>query len=164
MVVLLQRRGNGCDGRCMLSVATVWLVAVAGLLLSSISIHDDRALVASFSVFSPTTHVAPNTRFGATASSVKIFQQASSPRRGPPSSVRRRKTVLYRIRCENKYYQLEEMEDRETCTTELFLKEDGQILIGETDGPLWTEAVGKLHSLVVEYLCLSERINVCADF
>jgi hypothetical protein len=50
--------------------------------------------------------------------------------------------MLYRIRCENKYYQLEEMEDRENCTTELFLKEDGQVLIGETDGPLWTEAVG----------------------
>jgi hypothetical protein len=34
------------------------------------------------------------------------------------------------------------MEDRENCTTELFLKEDGQVLIGETDGPLWREATG----------------------
>jgi hypothetical protein len=53
------------------------------------------------------------------------------------------KTVLFRIRCENKYYQLEEMEDRENCTTELFLKEDGTVLIGDTDGPLWTSAVGE---------------------
>lgn len=53
------------------------------------------------------------------------------------------KTVLFRIRCENKYYQLEEMEDRENCTTELFLKEDGTILLGDTDGPLWSTAVGE---------------------
>lgn len=58
-------------------------------------------------------------------------------------------TVLFRIRCENKYYQLEEMEDRENCTTELFLKEDGEVLIGETDGPLWSEAVGTYLEVVV---------------
>lgn len=52
-------------------------------------------------------------------------------------------TVLFRIRCENKYYQLEEMEDRENCTTELFLKEDGTVLVGDTDGPLWTDAKGE---------------------
>jgi WW domain len=49
---------------------------------------------------------------------------------------------LYGIRCENKYYRLEEMEDRETCTTELFLKEDGTVLLGDTDGPLWESATG----------------------
>lgn len=34
------------------------------------------------------------------------------------------------------------MEDRDSCTTELYLKEDGVVLIGETDGPLWREATG----------------------
>jgi hypothetical protein len=53
------------------------------------------------------------------------------------------KTVLFRIRCENKYYQLEEMEDRDNATTELFLKEDGTVLLGDTDGPLWTSATGE---------------------
>lgn len=51
--------------------------------------------------------------------------------------------VVFGIRCENKYYQLEEREDKESCTTELFLLEDGGIAFGETDGPLWTEAVGQ---------------------
>lgn len=50
--------------------------------------------------------------------------------------------AMYGIRCENKYYQLEEMEDKESCTTELFLLEDGGVEFGETDGPLWTSAVG----------------------
>ncbi len=51
-------------------------------------------------------------------------------------------TIMYRIRCENKYYQLEELEDADNCTTELFLKEDGTVDIGETDGPLFSKAVG----------------------
>jgi len=52
------------------------------------------------------------------------------------------RTIMYRIRCENKYYQLEELEDAENGTTELFLKEDGMVDIGETDGPLFSKAVG----------------------
>ncbi|VEU42721.1 unnamed protein product [Pseudo-nitzschia multistriata] len=51
-------------------------------------------------------------------------------------------TVMYRIRCENKYYQLEELEDADNCTTELFLKEDGTMDIMETDGPIFKKAVG----------------------
>jgi len=51
-------------------------------------------------------------------------------------------TVMFRIRCENKYYQLEELEDADNCTTELFLKEDGTVDVMETDGPLFSEAVG----------------------
>lgn len=51
-------------------------------------------------------------------------------------------TVMYRIRCENKYYQLEELEDADNCTTELFLKEDGTVDIMGTDGPLFSKAVG----------------------
>ena len=49
---------------------------------------------------------------------------------------------MYEVRCDNKYYQLEELEDKETCTTELFLKPDRTIEFGETDGPLWTAASG----------------------
>ncbi|KAL7564732.1 hypothetical protein ACA910_010143 [Epithemia clementina (nom. ined.)] len=54
-------------------------------------------------------------------------------------------SALFAIRCENKYYQLEEMEDRENSTTELFLKADGTVLIGDTDGPLWLSAEGTWH-------------------
>uniref|UniRef100_A0A7S4ALF6 Uncharacterized protein n=1 Tax=Pseudo-nitzschia australis TaxID=44445 RepID=A0A7S4ALF6_9STRA len=51
-------------------------------------------------------------------------------------------TIMYRIRCENKYYQLEELEDADNCTTELFLKHDGTVDVMETDGPLFSKAVG----------------------
>ena len=60
-----------------------------------------------------------------------------------PFATKKPLTIMYRIRCENKYYQLEELEDAENCTTELFLKEDGTVDIGETDGPLFTKATGK---------------------
>lgn len=41
-----------------------------------------------------------------------------------------------------RYFQLEESEDQETCTTELFFNADGSIFLGETDGPLPTRASG----------------------
>lgn len=68
----------------------------------------------------------------------------SRPRiRETPFAAKKPLTIMYRIRCENKYYQLEELEDADNCTTELFLKEDGTVDIGETDGPLFSKAVGK---------------------
>jgi len=51
-------------------------------------------------------------------------------------------TELSAIRCYDKYYQLEEMEDRDTCTTELFLRADGVIEFGDTDGPKYMAAAG----------------------
>jgi len=42
----------------------------------------------------------------------------------------------------DKYYQLEEMEDREDCTTEIYLADDGSITVGETDGPKHKSAGG----------------------
>jgi hypothetical protein len=46
-------------------------------------------------------------------------------------------TTFFLARCcrSTEYYQLEEMEDKDTCTTELFLKPDGVIEFGDTDGP-----------------------------
>jgi len=41
------------------------------------------------------------------------------------------------------YYQLEELEDKDTCTTELFLRADGVIEFGDTDGPVFTDAIGR---------------------
>ena len=49
---------------------------------------------------------------------------------------------MFGIRCEDKYYQLEELEDKDGCTSELFLKADRSIEFGETDGPIWKAAVG----------------------
>ena len=66
-----------------------------------------------------------------------VFQTLLKP---PLSSSR-----LYGIRCENKYYQLEEMEDKDNSTTELFLTAEGNVEFGETDGPLWSDAEGRWH-------------------
>lgn len=40
------------------------------------------------------------------------------------------------------YFQLEEREDKDTCTTELFLKKDGTVLVFDSDGPLPISATG----------------------
>lgn len=42
----------------------------------------------------------------------------------------------------DKYFQLEEAEDVETCTTEVFLHADSSVWIGESDGPLCSNAQG----------------------
>lgn len=59
-----------------------------------------------------------------------------------PSTFRHSTTVVFGIRCENKSYQLEEREDRECSTTELFLREDRVIEFGDTDGPVPLEVDG----------------------
>ena len=40
------------------------------------------------------------------------------------------------------YYQLEELEDRDSCTTELYLRGDGGVEFGDTDGPQYDAAAG----------------------
>lgn len=37
---------------------------------------------------------------------------------------------------------MEELEDEETCTTEVFLNDDNTVDVGETDGPIYTKASG----------------------
>jgi hypothetical protein len=81
------------------------------------------------------------TRFRYLLASAALLSLGSDAFAPSPSS-RRMSTGLFGIRCENKYYQLEEMEDKDTATTELFLKEDGSIEIGDTDGPKWDSARG----------------------
>ena len=43
---------------------------------------------------------------------------------------------------ELKYFQLEEMEDKESCETEIYLNADSTVSVGYTDGPLHKEASG----------------------
>ena len=43
---------------------------------------------------------------------------------------------------ENEYFQLEELEDSESCTTEIYLQSDGEVVIGQTDGPIFVNAKG----------------------
>ena len=42
----------------------------------------------------------------------------------------------------DRYFQLEELEDQEACTTELFLNRDRTVTVGETNGPVFVSATG----------------------
>jgi hypothetical protein len=42
-----------------------------------------------------------------------------------------------------KYFNLEELEDKESCLTEVLFNADGKVTIGVTDGPVFTEASGE---------------------
>jgi hypothetical protein len=42
-----------------------------------------------------------------------------------------------------KYFNLEELEDAESCLTEIFFNPDGTIKIGVTDGPIFKEGGGE---------------------
>jgi len=44
--------------------------------------------------------------------------------------------------CSSLYFQLEEREDKDTCTTELFLKKDGTVAVFDSDGPPPISATG----------------------
>lgn len=49
---------------------------------------------------------------------------------------------MYDIRFKDKYFQLEEFEDQERCTTAIFLRSDKRVEIGLTDGPRHVNGVG----------------------
>lgn len=50
----------------------------------------------------------------------------------------------------NKHFQLEELEDAEACTTDVFLNTDNTITIGETNGPLFLSGSGTWSSSIEE--------------
>lgn len=43
----------------------------------------------------------------------------------------------------SKFFNLEEMEDKESCTTEVFLSQDGSVTLTETNGPPPVESYGR---------------------
>jgi len=107
-------------------------------------------IIAAMIVSSTSLFVVVVEAFQPVVTSGIIQQQRQSRRIRSPSFIpttqksrTRSNVIMYRIRCENKYYQLEELEDAENCTTELFLKENGDVEMGDTDGPLYTIATGK---------------------
>lgn len=51
--------------------------------------------------------------------------------------------TLMDVSAGQKFFQLEEMEDKETSTTDLFLNRDGTVTVGETDGPIPKDARGE---------------------
>lgn len=70
------------------------------------------------------------------AASAAIAMRTSSRQARP-------RTSLFGIRCEDKTYQLEELEDQERCTSEVFLQQDRTIYFGDTDGPIPARQEGR---------------------
>ena len=83
-------------------------------------------------------HVDPTSR---TPPSISTFQ----PQDYCLSSRVSISSSLYGIRCENKFYQLEEKEDGETSRTEVYLMADRQVDFGKTDGPVPDYVEGTWH-------------------
>lgn len=48
----------------------------------------------------------------------------------------------YSLSTASKYFQLEEDEDKDICSTEIFLADDGTVKLFDTDGPLPIQASG----------------------
>lgn len=55
------------------------------------------------------------------------------------------RTSLHEIRCEDMFYQLEEREDAESSSTEVYLMKDRQVDFGQTDGPVPDTVEGTWH-------------------
>jgi hypothetical protein len=68
-------------------------------------------------------------------------------------------TQLSAWRLIGKYFQIEEMEDRDACTTEVILNSNATVTTLETNGPLHKEATGTwtLDSLTGEFLMTLQR-------
>lgn len=62
-------------------------------------------------------------------------------------------------RFQEKYYQLEEIEENESVTTEVFLKADRTVAFGQTDGPRYSAADGKwdIHPVTNELTMVVRR-------
>jgi hypothetical protein len=71
-----------------------------------------------------------------------ISRANSFTSRQPTFGLSRSSSALLLANAANKYFQLEEAEDKETSTTELFLKEDNSVTVGQSDGPLPLDASG----------------------
>lgn len=59
-----------------------------------------------------------------------------------PAFVRFGASALGLLTRSDGYYQLEELEDQETATTEVVLLKDHSVIVGETDGPVCLRASG----------------------
>ena len=68
-------------------------------------------------------------------------------------------TQLYAWRLIGKYFQIEEMEDRDSCTTEVVLNPDSTVSTLETNGPLHKDATGswELDKITGDFTMILKR-------
>jgi hypothetical protein len=63
-----------------------------------------------------------------------------------------------------RFYQLEEMEDKETEITEVFLNADGSVTLGETDGPVFSRGSGTWSQSLSRAPSPSFRMTLIREF
>ena len=90
-------------------------------------------------------HANPTTSTRLTTPSRRSFAITLKPQDHLLPSIPTTSTCLYGIRCEDKFYQLEEKEDGETSRTEVYLMADRQVDFGKTDGPVPDYVEGTWH-------------------
>lgn len=77
---------------------------------------------------------------------MRAMQRATAP--VPTSStVTIPKTSFTREDLCSKEFQLEELEDKEECETEVWLNDDGSVTLGASNGPFVQDYVGEWHLL-----------------
>jgi len=69
-----------------------------------------------------------------------------------PLAHRRRLSSALSSSIQERYFQLEELEDASSATTEIFLNADHTLSIGETDGPLFLKATGTWQQQADQFL------------
>jgi hypothetical protein len=120
-----------------MSFRSIWMLSALAFASLTILIHSAYGFCSSASSFSTAI-------FGRKYSNPQRFSHSPLPQKA------QKVTVLYMspslsgavVYVGNKYYQLEEMEDKDRCITEIFLAPDKTITVGETDGPLPVRAEG----------------------
>lgn len=75
------------------------------------------------------------------SSSTSAF--VAGPRFGLSNSLSKKSSLYAASEVASKFFNLEELEDKDTAITEIFLHEDGRVDFFETDGPIPLSAEGK---------------------
>lgn len=73
----------------------------------------------------------------------RTFSNAKSPVAAPYYTVLKARTVIQDL--SPKEFQLEELEDKEECETEVWLNQDGTVTLGRTNGPAVSDYRGDWH-------------------
>ena len=76
---------------------------------------------------------------------MNAMQRVAAP--VPAATVAASKKLYTREDLCSKEFQLEELEDKEECETELWLNEDGSVTMGASNGPLMKDYAGERHFL-----------------
>ena len=111
--------------RLRIASLSVVLAFSTSRYFSFVTAFQSTGLSSSGTTISPTNQRRRQPQLPPASPAFSSAFSAKQPRVAFPSASTT--TVLYRIRCENKYYQLEELEDADNCTTELFLKSNGVV-------------------------------------